>query len=472
MFRRLYLLLLIVSPGFVEAAVTINEVAWMGDTASANHEWVELYNSGEAAVSLEGWTLSDGLNLAVTLTGSITPGEYAVLERTSEESAVGTAFLIYTGAIINTGATLTLRDAGGTIQDQVPGGEEWQNIGGDNTTKETAQYTSGGWITAPGTPGRANATVGSVPEEEDDDSVTTAKPTSRQVTENRSSNAPVLVRTTKSGLSTTVTGPTQTYVNQPVSFTLEAAGAGATIISSLKNVWNFGDTYTASGTSVTHTYEYPGTYVVTVRSIYAKHDVTTRHQVTVLPVRVSLGRTTQGDIILNNDAPYEIDISGFVVKGTAELVIPPGTIMLERSTITIPKARVEKGGVNHHITIYDAARRLVTSTATAVTSPRAVVSQLQESTVSASPEQPSIVSLARDKVVVTPEKPIPSLLAAPIAYAETAATPVVPEAPSTDTSPQTPLRWPYVALVVVIGGALLVIFRTESTTLDRDSAAS
>ena len=84
----------------------------MGSGTSANHEWIELYNSGEA-VDVAGWVLSDGMNLSINLTGIISAGDYAVLERTSDDSAPGIAFLIYTGALVNTGATLTLQDSSG-----------------------------------------------------------------------------------------------------------------------------------------------------------------------------------------------------------------------------------------------------------------------------------------------------------------------------------------------------------------------
>ena len=80
---------------------------------------------------LDGWTLDDGVNLSISLTGSIPGSGYVVLERSSEESSPATAFLIYTGALVNTGATLTLKNASGQIMDQVAGGENWQEIGGD-----------------------------------------------------------------------------------------------------------------------------------------------------------------------------------------------------------------------------------------------------------------------------------------------------------------------------------------------------
>ena len=118
-------------PSYAFGAVTINEVSWMGGTDSANHEWIELFNDSGSSVDVSGWELSDGMNLSIDLTGTIGANDYAVLERSSDASAPGTAFLIYTGALVNTGATLKLRRDDGGLEDQVAGGEDWKQVGGD-----------------------------------------------------------------------------------------------------------------------------------------------------------------------------------------------------------------------------------------------------------------------------------------------------------------------------------------------------
>ena len=157
-------------PAFSLAAVSLTEVAWMGDATSANNEWIELYNSGSASVDITGWTLGDGVNFSVALTGSIPAEEYVLLERNRSSAVylVASPFLIYTGALVNTGATLTLRRADSTIEDQVAGGADWGTVGGDNATKETAQYISRGWVTAVATPGRVASDVIPNPDTADD----------------------------------------------------------------------------------------------------------------------------------------------------------------------------------------------------------------------------------------------------------------------------------------------------------------
>ena len=47
----------LIFPLGAEAAVVINEIAWMGTVSSANDEWLELYNDGTEEVSLDGWII-------------------------------------------------------------------------------------------------------------------------------------------------------------------------------------------------------------------------------------------------------------------------------------------------------------------------------------------------------------------------------------------------------------------------------
>ncbi len=335
--RWLIITSVLMVPGVSEAAVTFSEIAWMGTSNSANDEWIELHNDG-SSTDVAGWTISDGMNLEIILEGFLSSGEYGVLERTDDDSAPGTAFQIYTGSLPNTGATLTLRDASDNMQDQVSGGENWENIGGDNTTKETAQYTSGGWITAVATPGSQNATESSVIVEESDDDDNTDSET-KTVSKSSSGNK---TTTTKlelkdSVLELALEAPTRAYVNQLIDFSIEPSGIARQLMPSITYDWNFGDFNEDGGQEVQHSYAFPGTYVVFVEAGYARHEATIRHEITVLPVNFSITRTRQGDVQINNDAKYEIDLSNYQIQARNMVVIPENTILLPGATLTITK---------------------------------------------------------------------------------------------------------------------------------------
>jgi len=119
--------------------VVLHEIAWMGTSASANAEWIELFNNTGAAIDLTGWTLSsaDGTpNITIPAgTPAIPAGGHYLLERTSDGSVPGVeADHTYTGALGNGGENLELRDDGGVLQDSV---DAW--YAGNNTTKQTMQ---------------------------------------------------------------------------------------------------------------------------------------------------------------------------------------------------------------------------------------------------------------------------------------------------------------------------------------------
>ncbi len=355
----LFIFLIFVRP--VLASVSFSEVAWMGSVDSANYEWIELYNSGTEAVPVEGWSINDGLNLNINLSGVIGSNSYAVLERTSEESAPGAAFLIYTGALVNTGVTLILKNNNGDIVDQVPGGEDWQNIGGDNTTKETAQYTTSGWVTDVPTPGTKN-NLGRVEEEVVvvPKSTTNSSKTSSGGS-SKSSAATVPLNNTETKMVLTTEIQSVAYVNQNVAFKAKVKGLDENSGRRVRYEWNFGDSYYAASTSAKHSYRYPGTYIVTVYARKDKEEQTARHEITVLPVNFSITKNDRGDIQINNDAPYDVDISGYVLKGLESIIFPPRTVIVSKGTITI-EARRLKGQTEALIVLYDNKRNLLAST--------------------------------------------------------------------------------------------------------------
>lgn len=351
---RLFLLMLCLSiPGTSSAAVLINEVAWMGTTLSANDEWIELYNSAESSVSVDGWVLSDGMNLSIALAGSIPGQSYAVLERTDDASAPGSAFVVYTGALSNTGATLTLYRQDNSIEDQVAGGDGWEQIGGDNTTKETAQYTSTGWITAESTPGSQN-----VAREVEEKKQDTASTTKQRTQASSDTNETIELQLPDVHLALSIDAPAIAYVHQPVALSVTPSGLGKTLLNSLVYTWNFGDFTTSSQKSPTHIFTHAGEYIVTVHATFARHEQIARKKIIVLPVMLALSRDLVGNLQLHNNAKYEMDISGYrVVVGDASLTLPEHSIILPNATVTILKEKLD--GAIEFAQLFDQENTLV-----------------------------------------------------------------------------------------------------------------
>jgi len=128
---------------FPEGSMLIHEIAWAGTLASSADEWIEIYNPGEQAINLTGWTLSDEGDIHISLEGRIAPKTYFLLER-SDDSTVADipADLIYTGTLSNAGETLKLIDPTGVLIDCVnPKGNAWP--AGDSGNRASMERIGG-----------------------------------------------------------------------------------------------------------------------------------------------------------------------------------------------------------------------------------------------------------------------------------------------------------------------------------------
>ena len=94
--------------------VIISEVAWGGTVANSAHEWIELYNTTNLPIDISGWNLvsSDGTPNIIIPTGKIIPANGYYLLESSLDAPISNliADQTYSGALVNTGESLTLID--------------------------------------------------------------------------------------------------------------------------------------------------------------------------------------------------------------------------------------------------------------------------------------------------------------------------------------------------------------------------
>lgn len=99
--------------------VIITEINY-NNPGSDSYEFVELYNNGDEAVEMEGWTLANAIEFTFpALTLGV--GEYVIVanDAAAFEAAFGILPLEFSGALNNTGETIELLDASGTLTDEV-----------------------------------------------------------------------------------------------------------------------------------------------------------------------------------------------------------------------------------------------------------------------------------------------------------------------------------------------------------------
>lgn len=300
---RWVLLLCILFPNLAFASVYISEIAWMGDSESANNEWIELYST--ESVDLTGWSLValDGTP-SISLSGTI-DGAFVVYRGNQ-----------YSGALENAGEVLILSDASGAEVDRVDGSDGW-GIGGDNDSKETAQFIDGAWVSASPTPGSVSIS------EKKEEIVTSSSGGSSYTPAHLVIDIPDQIEV--------VAG------DDHVFFVAVENSEGATYTGALVS-WNFGDGSTVSGNRIYHRYPYAGEYVAYVHVKYGGEEVSKNIRVIVREADISfvVHDVDKAEIINGDDAL--LDISHWrVVDGGNIFMFPEHSYVGEESSLMLSK---------------------------------------------------------------------------------------------------------------------------------------
>jgi hypothetical protein len=142
--------LFIVLPVLTTAqGVVINEIAWMGtsvpevaENQSWRYEWLELFNAGESAASLNGWVVElrrENLDFSIQLAGSVPAKGYALVASSAKIPQADINYANLGGKFFNGGQRVVLKDAQGMIRDEVGARDGW--FAGDNKSKQTMERT-------------------------------------------------------------------------------------------------------------------------------------------------------------------------------------------------------------------------------------------------------------------------------------------------------------------------------------------
>lgn len=471
--------LFFVFPAFAHATVVINEIAWMGTTASANAEWIELYNTGGTAVDLTGWHLiALSGSPSITLASSIDANGYFLLERTSANNLSGvTADQVYSGALVNTGTTLTLTDASGNTVDQVVGGSNWANVGGDNVSKDTAQRTDSGWETAAPTPRAVNVGVSSSSSTTDDSSNTNTTP-SNDSSDTTSTTTITTTTTNSTGGPTTflpiptlrivTSGDRTISANADVAFTAVVYDENGNKRDDAIVSWSFGDGMQKTGASVCHSYYDTGEYVAIVHATTSDGgDASAQIIVTVKDANIKITSVSTRGITLANNSDRTLDLSLWrLSSGGQEFKIPDNTEILANHTILFPAQVIELPNA-------DSAELLYPSGEVAASYPLDTDVQLSSSVTSTNTVQavdPPVVNKTiisgksniqkNDEAVIAPAAPTKSVGAAgaalPFAFSTSSENAKATTTQSSNIA-HSPWTLGFLGVVIAAGGAFVLL---------------
>lgn len=102
--------------------IVINEIMYNPASGLDNDDYLELYNTTNATINLNGWCFSAGVTLCFTNSHEIAAHSYAVVSRNTAQTQTTygvTPLALYTGNLSNGGEAVTLLDASLTVIDTV-----------------------------------------------------------------------------------------------------------------------------------------------------------------------------------------------------------------------------------------------------------------------------------------------------------------------------------------------------------------
>ncbi|OGI66781.1 hypothetical protein A2642_04320 [Candidatus Nomurabacteria bacterium RIFCSPHIGHO2_01_FULL_39_10] len=342
------------------AEVIINEVQIAGSTA--NDEFIELYNSGDSVANLTDFYIkkktSSGSESSFVVPSrfegvTISSGGYLLLARENEYMGTVSPDIFWPSSYsLANNNSLTLFRGNETDKNEV----SWQTI----EENKSFQKTTTGWIIAVATPKAQNpnssssAPVGTgtlISNNSDNDDNHSTQNTNSTETKNKIIEEPKI--------KTKIITKNNVFTGTASSFQAATFGYSKEKLNYGKYFWNFGDgdskeIQTNSTEKLSHTYLYPGDYVVTLEyymNFYG--DVPdASDKMTIKVTKANFLISAVGDsqdffVELSNNTDYDADIGNWSLSSSAKnFTFPKNTVISSKKKMTI-------SSVLTHFSVFD-----------------------------------------------------------------------------------------------------------------------
>ena len=353
----LALTIFIFTPVLVFAKISLVEIMYDAEGTDSDKEWVAIVNDNTEDVDLSTMRLSiNGTNhLIVDPSGlkTIAKGQSALVVDNIDKFKVN--YPNFTGllydssfSLTNTSGVVALRDDAGVVLDTFSYDSSLGAAGdGNSLQKINGAWKSGVPIFGLQTDDSSNST---------DTSTSTNTSTTGDTTQNATTTSNTSTNTTSSGTvlsSHSGTGSLVTSVPKddlavsagreritaagtPVAFVAKQVSSFGTV-SAQSYSWSFGDGAVALGQKVSHSYVYPGEYVVVLITIQQEYSSVSRTNVKVIDPKLALTHADNEFITVKNNSTNEININNWRLQsGGKNFVFPLDTIIKAGKEIPFP----------------------------------------------------------------------------------------------------------------------------------------
>jgi len=329
---------------FAYGGFEISEIMYDLEGTDTNREWIEVKNVGTESDDLSKWYFfSDNSKHALVPQGaSLVPaGGYAVI--TQNVSNFQSDWPNYSGLIFDsswtgfnneTGEVISLKDSN-LNEVSIVSFDSGMGGAGDGNSLQKLGST---WSGATPTPGLENKSTTNNPPP-----ATTSTPESSSSSANTEDQNIKRKETEVPKMATNIISKNTVFTGIPFRIDTNTLGYKKETLKVGRLVWNFGDGMsrtTSDHSPFEYMYQYPGEYVLALSYFYPDDqvvDATDRMIIKVVPAGVvisSVGGISDPYIEIENKSGFEVDLSGWVIKGAiSSFYVPEGTIILPSKSI-------------------------------------------------------------------------------------------------------------------------------------------
>ncbi len=151
-------------------------------------------------------------------------------------------------------------------------------------------------------------------------------------------------------------------VGEPVTFNPRPIPESVSF-SGMNMHWAFGDGTEWTGSAASHTYEYPGDYVVVVDANRYGEEAVAEAKVKVVNADTSVSLASDGSVVIANNAGDEINVGGFsLVDDVGRFLLPQDTIVASHSSVTIPANVMKTRKFSGTVALYNPEQTKMSST--------------------------------------------------------------------------------------------------------------
>ncbi|MEI8174671.1 MAG: lamin tail domain-containing protein [bacterium] len=338
------------------ASFSINEVMYnLNDGSDAGREWIEIYNNSGTAIDLSTFKFFEkNTNHGLTIVQgdkNISAHGYAVI--VSDYAKFKIDWPNFSGSVFdstfslgNDGESLAIKDESLNVVDEFTYNSGMGAMGDGNSL----QKISGSWIGATPTPGKINESVSATTSLLNGEISSTQSVVSEVKTK--------VIEEPKIKTSITVKGVALAGI--PIEFQSNALGYSGEKLFYGKYFWNFGDgdskeikANDASMYKFTHTYFYPGEYVVSLEYYlnYYGNTPDAFNKITIKVVKADVVISRVGDeqdffVELSNNTEYDTDISNWKLSSNGKSFSIPRNTTIRSGKKMIISSKITNFSIN------------------------------------------------------------------------------------------------------------------------------